>query len=220
MILIYPFLFAHNISQQFVYNQLINLTHLTGLYLNHFDYSGFQDIDYDLNQNLSKLHIIGRNINIHFLVAIVQALKEINSVYIYDNTLHDEEVNYISSLILYKATLTNLGIWTVIGNTKILGNLHNFLTLSKYLSPTEIFNLSKSIKRLYFGFAMSDFNSRFDNYENKFVFEDLLNLLQKNIAKCEITFWMEENDMLIANGVKYNNIIESLHSNDHLNQFI
>ena len=215
-----PFLFAHNIPQQLVYKQLINSTNLTGLYLNYFSYqsvdSTFQELSHKLSQSLSKFHVIGGNLNIHFLGAVVQTMKAIDSVYIYDNTLSDEEVNYISSLIMYK-TNTNIGIWVVIGSTKILGSLSNFLTLNKNFSATEIFNLAKSIRRLCFGSSVSTTNfSRCSHYESKSIFEDFLTLLHKSASKCDVTFCMAENNTLIANGVKYGDLSEALSLNDHL----
>ena len=217
-VLVGPFLFAHKIDQQLMCNQLINSTNLTGLYLNYFNYqivnSGFQELKHRLN--LSKLHVIGENLTVEFLVATVQTIKEVDNIYIYDNTLSDEDVNYISSLILYKTNSTNSGLWVVIGSTKILGNLHNFFTLNKKLSSAEIFNLANSIRRLCSCDDVSTTNFVSNHSENRFIFEDLQNMLHKNVTKCDINFYMMENNLLIANGVKYRDLSEALSLNDQL----
>ena len=215
-VLVGPFLFAHKTDQQCMYNQLNNLANLTCLYLNCFsdqiDISKFQELQHKLN--LSKLHVIGRNLTVKFLVALVQTIKEVDSIYIYDNTLSDDDVNYISSSILYKTNSTTSEIWVVIGSTKILGNVHNFFTLNKKLSPAEIFNLANSIKRLCSGNSTTNFVS--NHNENHFIFEDLQNLLLKNVTKCDINFCMIENNLLIANGVKYSDLSEAMSLNDQL----
>ena len=197
----------------------MNLPYISGLYLNLCNYhsadSSFQEIIHQIN--LSKLHIIGKNLPINFLGAIVQRMTEINSVYIYDNSLSNEHVNYISSLILHKASSTNSGVWVVIGSTKILGNLQDFLNLSENLLPTEIFNLAKSIRRLCSGSSVSLENfTQYGNYENKYLFEILLTLLHTNATQCEITFCMIDNSILIANGVKSNFLSQMLSLNDQL----
>ena len=217
-VLVGPFLFAHKIDQQLMCNQLTNSTNLSGLYLNYFNYqivnSRFQELKHKLN--LSKLHVIGENLTVEFLVATVQTIKEVDNIYIYDNTLSDEDVNYISSLILYKTNSTNSGIWVVIGSTKILGNLHNFFTLNKKLSSAEIFNLANSIRRLCSYDDVSTTNFVSNHSENRFIFEDLRNMLHKNVTKCDINFCMMENHLLIANGVKYRDLSEALSLNDQL----
>ena len=219
-VLVGPFLFVHNINHQVAYDQLINSTHITGLYLNLCNYhsadSSFQEIIHQLN--LSKLHIISKSLPINFLGAIVQRMTEIDSVYIYDNSLSNEHVNYISSLILHKANSTNSGVWVVIGSTKILGNLQDFLNLSENLLPIEIFNIAKSIRRLCSGSSVSTSNfAQCGNYKNKYyLFEVLLTLLHTNTTQCEITFCMADDGILIANGVKSNVLSQMLSLNDQL----
>ena len=214
-VLVGPFLFAHKTDQQHMYNQLTNSTYLTGLYLNCFndqiEISRFQELKHKLN--LLNLHVIGRNLTVEFLVALVQTIKAVDSIYIYNNTLSDEDVNYISSSILYKTNSTTSGIWVVIGSTKIVGNVHNFLTLNNTLSPAEIFNLANSIRILSSGNSVS--TASFVSNENRYSFEDLQNLLC-NTTKCDISFCMIENNLLIANGVKYTDLSEALSSNDQL----
>ena len=210
-----PFLFAHKTDQQHMYNQLTNSSNLTSLYLNCFNdqisISRFQELKHKLN--LLNLHVIGGNLTVEFLVALIQTIVAVDSIYIYDNTLSDDDVNYISSSILYKTNSTISGVWVVIGSTKILGNVHNFLTLNNRLSPAEVFNLANSIRRLCSGNSVSTTN--FVSNENCYSFEDLQNLLY-NITKCDINFCMIENNLLIANGVKYSDLSEALSLNDQL----
>ena len=212
-----PFVFAYNPDQQFLCNQLINSTNLTGLYVNICNYqsvdSTFQERNHKLN--LSKLHVVGKNLPVDFLGTIIQRMKEVNNLYIYDNTLSDEDVNYLSSLILYKTNPSDTAIWVVIGSTKVLGILRNLLNLNINFSPIEIFNLAKSIRRLCSGSSMSTTNySQCNHYDSKSIFEDLLNSLYKNASKCDITFCMTENNILIANGVKFNDLSKLLILND------
>lgn len=214
-VLVGPFLFAHKADQQLMYNQLTKSINLTGLYLNNFNYqidiSGFQELNHKLN--LSKLHVIGSNLT-KFLVALVQTIKEVDSVYIYDNTLSDNNVNSISSSILYNTNSTTSAIQVVIGSTKIVGNICNVFTLNKKLSPAEIFNLANSIRRLSSGNGTTNFVT--NHNKNHSIFENLQNLILKNITKCDINFCMIENNLLIANGVKYSDLNEALSSNDQL----
>ena len=215
-VLVGPFLFAHKSDQQLIYNQLTNSSNLTGLYLNCFNYqvgiSRFLELKHKLN--LSKLHVIGRNFIVEFFVALVQTMNEVDSIYIYDNTLSDEDVNYVSSSFLYKPNVTTSGVWVVIGSTKILGNVQNNFTLNKKLSPVEIFNVANSIRRLSSGNSTANFVT--NHSENHSIFEDLRNSLLKNVTKCDINFCMIENNLLIANGVKYSDLSEALSLNDQL----
>ena len=218
-VLVGPFLFAHNINCQVVHSQLMNSTILTGLYLNLCNYESVNSTFYELNLqlNCSRLHIIGKNLPVNFLETMIQTMCKVDSIYIYDNFLCDEGVNYISSLILYKANSLNSGIWVVIGSNKIIGNLHNFLTCNKKLSPVEVFNLAINIRRLCSDSTSSttDFG-QCGKFESKCLFEDLLNLLNRNVNNCEISFCMIKNSILIANGVTFSDLIQTLSINDHL----
>ena len=211
IVIIGPFIFAYNIH---IYNQLINSTSIaTGVYLNHCNYPSTNFAYEELSHKLilSKLHIIGENIV--SIKAIFQTLKEIDSVYIYDHTLSDEDVKYISSTIC-KINPSNFGIWVVIGKTKMLGNIPDMFTINKQFSPIEISNLTESIKRLCSTSDMS--TTKFNKYtENKTVCEDFFQLLHKNISKCEIKFCLIKNDILIANGVKCNDLSKVLLSSNN-----
>ena len=206
------FIFACNVD---IYNQLINPTSITtGVYLNHCNYLStnvtYEDISHKLI--LSKLHIIGENIL--SIKAIFQRLKEIDSVYIYDHTLSDEDVKYISSTIC-KINSSNLGVWVVIGKAKMLGNIPDMFTVNKQFSPIEISYLTESIKRLCSTSDMS--TTKFNSYiESKTVCEDIFQLLHKNISKCEIRFCLIKNNTLIANGMKYDDLSKVLSSNNKL----
>ena len=215
-ILIGAFVFAHNVD---IHNQILNSTNnITSLYLNHCNYpsTDFKYEELSHNLNLSKLHIIGENIGCYFIVTLVQTIKEVDSVYIYDHTLSDEDVKYIS-FMLSKINSNNLGIWVVIGRTKILGNIPDMFTLKKQFSPLEICNLGESIKRLCSSSSISTtkFN-KYIHFESKSVFEDFFYLLHEKNSKCEINFCLLESYLLIANGVKYGKISKSLSSDNHL----
>ena len=209
-VLVGSFLFAHNNN---VHDWLINSKDLSGLYLSHSNCPStslaYEELSYKFN--LSKLHIICENMQNCFMEAIVQTLKEFDSVYIYDHTLSDETVECISSM-LYKIN-SNLGIWVVIGGTKVLGNIPNMFTLNEQLLPTEIFNLTENIRRLNSSSSMCTTN--FSLAERKSVFEDFFNLLC-NVSKCEINFCLVEKNVLIANKIKYHKIREVLSSNSDL----
>ena len=212
IVVIGPFIFACNVD---IYNQLINSTSITtGVYLNHCNYPSTNVTYEELSHKLilSKLHIIGENIV--SIKAIFQTLKEIDSVYIYDHTLSDEDVKYISSTIC-KINSSNLGVWVVIGKAKMLGNIPDMFTINKQFSPVEISNLTESIKRLCSTSDMS--TTKFNKYiENKTVCEDFFHLLHKNISKCEIKFCLIKNNILIANGVKCDDLSKVLSSNNTL----
>ena len=218
-ILIGPFIFAHNVD---IHSQIINSTNsTTGLYLNHCNYpsTDFKYEELSHNLNLLKLHIIGENVGCYFIVTLVQTMKEVDSVYIYDHTLSDEDVKYIS-FMLSKINSNNLGIWVVIGRTKILGSIPDMFMLKKQFSPIEMCNLGESIKRLCSSSSMS--TTKFNKYirfEIKSVFEDFFYLLHEKNSKCEIEFCLLESYLLIANGVKYGKISKLL-SSDLIGIFI
>ena len=215
-----PFIFAHNIQFD-IHNQLTDLTNITtGLYLNYCKYPsmnfGYEELSHKLN--LSNLHIIGENIQSNLIGIMVKKIKEVHSVYIYDHTLSDEDVKYLS-LMLLKTKASDLGVWIVIGRTKILGNIPDMLTLNKRFSTIEISNLSESIKRICSGSNVSA--SKFDkNIEIKNAYENLFCLLHKNISRCEISFCLLKHDILIANRVKCTKINESSSNNNLTSIFI
>ena len=215
-VLIGPYIFAHNVH---IHNLLINSANvIIGLYLNHCNYppSNIKYGELSNKLNLSKLHIIGENIPCYYIVTLIQTIKEVDSMYIYDHTLSDEDVQYIS-LMICKMNLRNLGVWIVIGSTKILGNIPDISTLINKLSCIEALNLTENIKILCSntGMCTDKFNERLHT-ECKSVFENFFYLFNENISKCEITFCLLENNILIASGVEYSKIKEILFSYNHL----
>ena len=216
-VLIGPFLFAHNID---IHDKLTNLANVTnGLYLNHCNYPSANFTNKELSHkfiNLSKLHIIGENICSYFIGTLVQKLKEVDSVYIYDHTLSDEDVKYIS-LMLYRIKSSSLGVWMVTGGTKILGNIPDIFTLNKKFSPVEISNLTESIERLHSSSSMATtkFSKSIPTGSNS-VFKYFFHLLHDDGSKCEINFCLIEKNLLIANGIQYNKIKEVLTYNTDL----
>ena len=218
-VLIGPYIFANNVD---VHNQIINSPNITtGLYLNHCNYPS-TDFKYEKLSDklkLTKLHVIGENIKCYFIVTLVQTInKEVatGSVYIYDHTLSDDGVNYIS-IMLSKIYSDKLGVWVVIGRTKIQGNIPDMVTLNQQFSPIEICNLGDSIKRLCFSSTMS--TAKFNKYirfESKSVFEDFFYLLHEMNSKCEIDFCLSENNLLITNRVEYGRFHKIISSNKNL----
>ena len=209
-----PFLFAHNVD---MHDQLIELANITtGLYLNYSNYP-IKTFTYEKlsdKLNLSKLHIIGENVRSHFIGAIVKKVRKVESVYIYNHTLSDEDVKYIS-LMLHNAKSSNLGVWVVIGRTKIQGNIPDLFTLNKQFSPIEICNLTESIRRLCASSNMS--TAKFNKYiESKTVCEDFFYVLHENISKCEINSCLLKDNILIASRVKFGKISKELSSNNKL----
>ena len=223
-VLIGPFLFAHNVDDQCVSRQLKYSTNITGLFLSHCSVS-FKNLVYqELRHkiNLSKLHIIGDNMSKDFIKYVVRQIKEVDSVFIYDHTLSEEDVKYISLMLLYKVNSSSLGVWVVIGGTKILGNIPDMLALTKHLSPVEICNLGDGIKRLCNSSTM--YTEKFSTerfsmhslHESRCVSQNFFHTLYKNISKCEIKFSLIENNLLIANRMKCGKIKELLTSNTDL----
>ena len=208
-VLIGSFLFAFNSN---VYNLLENSATITGLFLNNCSYPHI----YNYKLTLSKLHIISENMDSYLIGTIVQSINEVDGVYIYNHTLSDEDVKYIS-LMLHKVHLSSLGVWMVIGGTKILGNLPDIPTLNKQLSPLETLNLAESIKVL-----CSDSRASLTKFskcglsESKSPCAYFFHLLHKYISKCEINFCLAEKNILISNGVGYDKISNALSSNNNL----
>ena len=173
-------LFAHNLN---IHNQLINSTNITGLYLNHCN---FQSTNLSLKTlchklNLSKLHIIGENIDNSFILSLVQTIKIVDSVFIYNPTLSDGDVNYISNM-LYRTESSNSAVWVVIGRNKIQGYIPDVVTLDKQLSPMEISALTDNIKRLCFCSNMSKSKViKCSHSETALIFEDYFHSLHRNV---------------------------------------
>ena len=211
-VLIGPYIFAHNVN---IHNLLINSANvIIGLYLYHCNYlpSNIKYGDLSHKLNLSKLHIIGDNIPCYYIVALIQTMQEVDSVYIYDHTLSDKDVEYIS-LMLSKKNLNNLGVWVVTGSTKILGNV---CKLNK-LQCIEALNLTKSIKILCSksGMCIGKFDECIPT-ESKSMIGNFFDLLYGDISKCGIAFCLLENNILIANGVAHGKIREVLSSHRNL----
>ena len=213
-ILIGSFLFAHNSN---IHNLLEKFTNITGLYLIDCTYS-HTNLACNYRLTLSKLHIINENMDSYFIATIVQSIKEVDSVYIYDHTLSDEDVNYIS-LMLYKIHSSSLGVWIVVGRTKILGNLPDISALNIQLSRLEIHNLAESITMLYSGSIKTSTTKfiKYDLSESKFPCDYFFNLLHMYIYKCEINFCLAEKNILISNRVDYDKISNMLSSKDNFN---
>ena len=215
-VLIGTCLFVHNID---IHNQLINSEDITDLYLYNCNYTSSSLVckwpNYKLK--LSKLHIVGENIHSYFIGAIVQTIKEVDNVYIYDHSLSDEDVKYVSRM-LAKINSANLGVWVVVGGTKIMGNILNVSVLNKWLSHLEIFNLLEGIKCLCCNSNTSTGKfCKHDVIETMTLFvEVFLNLWHKNTSKCEINFCLLEDNILVTNGIKYDKIRESLSSSHQL----
>ena len=212
VVLIGPFLFAHNAD---IHSKFLYLKNITGLYLNLCSYPPTY-VQPSYKFNLSKLHIIGQGISIHFMEDIVQMVRDLESVYIYDHTLSDIDVNSLSWIC--DINLSTSGVWVVIGKAWILGSIPGILTLNNLFSPIEIFNLTKSIKILCSNSNMSTtkfIKCRFA--EDNSLFETFFKLLHDvNIYKCDIDFCLVENNVLIANKIKYDKLRKVLSCNTNL----
>ena len=93
-------LFANKATQNSISNHLSNSVQFTGLYLNECNWDNISlsqnrvFVDLIKKQKLSKVHIIGKT-NMVCVKGIAEVMKEVKSVYIYDNTLIDSEVDKI-----------------------------------------------------------------------------------------------------------------------------
>ena len=212
VVLIGTYIFAHNIDIQ---SQLLDSKNITGLYLNHCNYpSTYAKSRCKFELSISKLHIIGERINRYFIEGIVQTIRELVSVYIYDHTLSDKDVDHFTWMC--RNILSSSGVWVIIGQTRILGSIPDMLTLYKLLSSIEIFNLTESIEVLCSNSSMSTakFNKR---CKGKSLFEHFFNLLHSvYIYKCDIDFCLVENNVLIANKIKYDEMRKVLSCNTKL----
>ena len=213
-------LFGNKTTQTTILNHLSRSTFFTGLYLNDCIWQEKNSlnksfVDLISKQKLSKIHIIGKT-NAYCIKGLAEAVKQAQTIFIYDETLADKEVDKIGSTLLSKAGISDVAL--VIGQNKIVGKLHTS-SLNKKLSPSEIYHVFSNIVNLcsipskplvnYFKLNHSSHDSK--------SLHDLFILLQNNPINCQISICLvKDYDVLVAHKCKYEDIIASLYKHPSL----
>ena len=205
-------LFGNKATNNSIINHLSKSRNFTGLYLNECVWEENSPLNKEFvalmkKQKLSKIHIIGKT-NTYCIKGIAEAVKQTESVFIYDDTLTNSEVDKISSVLLSKKGISNVAL--VIGQSKIKGKLHTD-NLSAGLSSSEICHLFSTIKNLCSNPSQPLVNAELQksSYDSKH-FHDLFILLQNNLMQCQVSICLVEDNMLLAYKCKCEDINEIL----------
>ena len=205
-------LFGNKATHNSIINHLSKSRNFTGLYLNECVWEENSPLNKEFvalmkKQKLSKIHIIGKT-NTYCIKGIAEAVKQTESVFIYDDTLTNSEVDKISSVLLSKKGNSNVEL--VIGQSKIKGKLHTD-NLSAGLSSSEICHLFSTIKNLCSNPSQPLVNAELQksSYDSKH-FHGLFILLQNNPMQCQVSICLVEDNMLLAYKCKCEDINEIL----------
>ena len=208
-------LFGNKTTQATILNHLSRSTFFTGLYLNDCIWQEKNSlnksfVDLISKQKLSKIHIVGKT-NTYCIKGLAEAVKQAQTIYIYDETLADKEVDKIGSILLSKADISDVAL--VIGQNKIVGKLHTS-NLNKKLSPSEIYHIFSNIVNLCSiptKPLVNYFKLNHSSHDSKSLY-DLFILLQNNPINCQISICLvKDYDVLVAHKCKYEDIIASLY---------
>ena len=212
-------LFGNKATQTSILNHLSRSVDFTALYLNDCIWQENTSLNREIvdlirKQKLSKIHIIGKT-NSYCIKGIAETIKQAETVFIYDETLADTEVDKIGNVLLYKANISDVAI--VIGRNKIMGKLHTS-SLNKKLSSSEINHVFSNIENLcsnpiqplvnYFKLEHSSYGSEH--------LHDLFILLQNNPKLCQLSICLVEDYVLVAHKCKYEDIIATLYNHPSL----
>jgi len=125
------YLFTHNVNNKSMYNKLLDLTDINGLYLNNCTYHSEAEIlNLQHKSNFFNFHIVDGKYDDSFLIAIVKSIKQVFGVFISNSSLPDEVVDDIASVLLSKGSfdisINRASRWMVVGNSKILENINSY----------------------------------------------------------------------------------------------
>ena len=217
--------FAYSANVKTIYAHLSCLTNITSIYLNSCkcDKSETQALSKLLKKHsITKLYIIDGDLHENFLNTLIEAVSEIEIVFINARHLCDEKVDNCANMLQCKCLMVNSNLdlssgWMVIGRNKVLGNVR---TSSKQLTISEMVNLL-----ITFNFGHSPVCNLAATYLQKLnllhnhgncTLHNLITLWQGNVIKHQISFCILENNILVANGVNSNIIIQILSSTDQI----
>ena len=201
------FVFAYSANLGSIYAYLPYVTHV---YLNNCKYNHF-DIKALLLQlkkcNLNKICIIDKGSHEYFFNAIINSIKVNKILFINDTHLSNKSVNDCTDIL----QLNNLAQgWIVItSNNEVLGNI---TTSSEEMTNSKILDLLTAFHR-------SSVCNTHTASLGKFgyaILHKLITILQKDVSMHKISFCIVENDKLIANGVKCDDVIQALSSTNGL----
>ena len=201
-------LFAHKVTDESLYNILVNKTSINGLhvYLNDCTYLLDNKV-LKLQQNIFSFHITYGKYSESFLTALVKTIDQILSVFINISSLSDKAVDDIANVLLQKSScdITNSkpSGWMVVGANKCLGNTN---IPSEQTSSLKVVNLLMSTENLCSDISISPFE--FVPSNNKFILSNFIMRVHNDVQK----FCIIENNTLFSNRTRCNDIIRILSS--------
>ena len=209
-------LFGTNTKQNSLINHLSKSTQFSGLYLNECTWQenssqNREFINLIKKQKIHKIHIIGKT-NTYCINGIAEAVKQTESVYIYDDTLANTEVDKIGNVLLSKAGVSDVAL--VIGQNKIIGKLHTD-KLNTKLSSLEIYHLFSNIKNLCTNPSqplVNYFKLKQSSCDNNWCFHDMFILLQNNPTQCQLSICLVKDNILLAYNCKCEDITAILYN--------
>ena len=205
--------FGNKATQSRISNHLSKSRNFTGLYLNKCVWEENSPLNKEFillikKQKLSKIHIIGKT-NAYCIKGIAEAMKLTESVFIYNDTLSNTEVEKLGKVLLSKTGVSNVAL--VIGQSKIKGKLHTDKLTTK-LSPSELHHLFSAIMKISVKPSQSLVNyykPQQCSYDVKYL-HDLFILLQNNPMQCQVSICAVEDNTLLAYKCKCEDINEML----------
>ena len=203
-------LFGNKATQSSIINHLSKSRNFTGLYLNECAWEENSPLNKEFvamikKQKLSKIHIIGKT-NAYCIKGIAEAVKQAESVFIYNGTLSDTEVDKIGSVLLNKAGTS--GVALVIGQSKIKGTKLDKNNLITRLSFSELHHFFSAIKNM--SVKSSQPLANYCKPQQCSYFQDLFILLQNNQLQCQFSICLVEDNTLLAYKCKCEDINDIL----------
>ena len=205
------YLFAHKADDKTMCTQLLDITNITGLYLNNCTYpSDTNSLNLGKDDIFFNLHIEGGIYCDSFFIAIAKIIKKIWSVFLKNSSLSNETIDNISDVFLHKGPcdiMNKPGGWMVVGSKKILGitNIpyenHSVLNVCDFLTCNA--NQCCDIHVSPFTLVPSD---------KTFILSNLLKTIHSN----DQGFCIIENNILFANKASCDDIIKLLSSKNCL----
>ena len=209
------FVFAYSANLRSICAGLSYLTSITCLYLNNckYDHLHFEELFLLLNKhNIFKIYIISKDSHENFLNAIIKSVRVIKVMFINDAHLRYESVDNCVDILQH----TFVSGWMAITSNKILGNIK---TSSEKMTDLKIFNLLITFHCLSSVYNMhATYLGKLTSFldDGKTILHKLITVLQKDVIMHQISFCIVENDKLIANGVRCDDVIQALSSTDGL----
>ena len=211
------FLFAYNIDEQFKLSTAISFKQSIYLLSCTCSSGGIALFNLFHPGTAVNFHLLDTHINrssIEKLTKMISSHEKFGSLFIYDSTLSDEVADGIGNQILLSNNSAN--IMLVASKYKLQGVL-NTCSLSSELSDLEMFNLIVKVRSSCCNYAISvpSWNNSLCFHGNRsktivWSFSDMV--LNVKSFNCQLKLKIIENDTVIAQKVRFEDIIKDMPS--------